>query len=188
VTLARLLALTLASAVAVSCAPDGGPVEIPEDQLPPALSGSPEPFPDGGAAAAQVFFVLDGRVERVVREIPTEAPVVEGVVRALLEGPSQDERSRGIETAIPGATQLLGVRVLGGVAHVDLSDEFQGPAEPTVVLLRVAQVVWTLASVPGVVAVSFAIEGEAIGVPTEGRAVVEGPVSALDYASAAPAS
>jgi hypothetical protein len=37
-----------------------------------------------------------------------------------------------------------------------------------------------------VVAVSFAIEGEAIGVPTDDRAAVDGPVSALDYSLVAP--
>ncbi len=182
----RLLALALVSALCASCAPDPGPVEIPPDQLPESLARGAEPFPGSGTATARMYLVRGGRLVRVLRDVPTETSAAETVMLALLEGPTADERSQGIETAVPGATQLLGIRILQGVAHVDLSDEFEGPAEPTIVLLRIAQVVWTLAGVPDVVAVGFAVEGEAIGVPTEDRAVVEGPVSALDYSLVAP--
>jgi germination protein M len=110
----------------------------------------------------------------------------EAVMRALLDGPTSEERDQGLTTAVPPATGLIAVGTFEGVAEVDLSDEFQGPATPEDVLLRVAQVVWTLVALPRVNAVRFSIDGEPISVITDAQVMVDRPVTAPDYAAVAP--
>jgi spore germination protein GerM len=78
------------------------------------------------------------------------------------------------------------VSVFDQIAEVDLSAEFQGPAPPEVILLRVAQVVWTLVGRPGITAVRFVIDGQPVSVPTDRGTPIDRPVTAPDYASVAP--
>jgi spore germination protein GerM len=184
---AHSLALLVAGAVLlVSCGRGSGPVEVPTDEIPFPLERSPGTPTASPSASGTVYLVKDGGLVPVGRDVSAALPRDEAVMRALLEGPTAQERTDGLRTAIPPATGLIDVAVFEGVAQVDLSNEFQGPAPPEDVLLRVAQVVWTLVAVPDIVAVRFAIDGEPISVITDGATMVDRPVTAPDYASVAP--
>ena len=182
------VALALALGIlAVGCARPSGPVEIPEEEIPFSLARSPEPTtPEASTMGVTVFLVAEGRLAAVPREVSALSGLPEAAMLRLLEGPADDERRLGVTSRIPAQTRLLEIAVFDQVAEVDLSAEFQGPASPEDILLRVGQVVWTLVGLPGVTAVRFAIDGEPISVVTDGGVPVERPVTSPDYASIAP--
>jgi hypothetical protein len=182
--IAGLVALVLATCV--SCGEQSGPAEIPAEDLPFSLSRTPEPLPSPAEEEPfTIFFVLDGKLAPVTREAPSDLTPVEATMRALLEGPTLDELARGVTSEIPPQTSLLEVQVFDLVADVDLSAEFQSPASTDAILLRVAQVVWTLVRLPEVTAVRFVIDGEAVSVLTDDGTAVDRPVTAPDYAAVA---
>src|SRR5690606_40124745 len=80
---------------------------------------------------------------------------------------------------VPPGTELNSVTVSGGVATVDLSEEF-APDEPGAAR-RVAQVVFTLTRLPSIDAVLFRENGAATQVRTDNGARVSRPVSRADY-------
>jgi hypothetical protein len=182
---AGLAAIGLAASV--GCARSAGPSEIPPNDLPFSLARTAEPSPSpGGSEPFTIFFVLAGRLAPVSREAPSHLNPAEAVMRALLEGPNSDELARGVITEIPPNTGLLEVDVFNLVADVDLSAEFQGPASQDAILLREAQVVWTLVRLPEVTAVRFLIDGEPVSVATDNGTAVDRPVTSPDYATVAP--
>jgi spore germination protein GerM len=183
--IAGLAALALATSA--SCGGQSGPAEIPAEDLPFSLSRTPEPSPSPAEEEPfTIFFVVEGKLAPVTREAPSDLTPVEATMRALLDGPTPDELARGITSEIPPQTSLLEVQVFDLVADVDLSAEFQSPASTDAILLRVAQVVWTLVRLPEVTAVRFVIDGEPVSVVTDDGTAVERPVTAPDYAAVAP--
>ncbi len=180
----RVLVVGLAL-VLTACGRPSGPVEVDADLVPFEVGRSPSPSPGAEVRTITVYLVRAGHLEPVGREIASAAPDAEAAIGALLQGPTPQEREAGLGSAIPPVTRLLSVTVLRGVAEVDLAEEFQGPATPGHVLLRVAQVVWTLVALPDVSAVRFSIDGVTISVPTEAEQATDRPVTAADYAGLA---
>ena len=172
----------------LSCARTSGTVEIPAGELPfpvaraPSPTGSPAPN-----TTLTVYFVRGGRLVPSPREVGSDLPTAEAAARALLEGPSPRERAEGIVTELPSAAGLLGVGIVDGIAIIDLSGEFQEPAPPERISLRVAQMTWTLTDVPGVREVAFAIDGERVSVTADDGTTLDRPVRRSDYDSFAPA-
>lgn len=170
----------------VGCSGPQGAVEVPPERLPFSLERTPTPSLTSPAERlVTIYLVRDGRLVPVPRLVAGGLPAAEASVRALLLGPSARERASGVETAVPAATQLVGLSVSGDVVEVDLSAEFQSPAEPQVVLTRVAQVVWTLAVSPGA-SVRFSVDGVPIDVPIDDGSAPDRPVDPSDFASVGP--
>jgi hypothetical protein len=182
------IVIALSTAViTVACRQPSGPVEIPPGDIPFAVARSePSPSPIAEGTDVTGYLVLDGRLHPVTREILGFLPPEEAAMQAVLGGPTTAERAQGIGTKIPFQTSLLQVRVVDSVAEVDLSAEYQGPASPNDIVIRVAQVVWTLALLPDVTAVRFSIDGSRINVVTDRGPPVDRPVTALDYSEVAP--
>lgn len=177
----------LVMATSASCGGQSGPAEIPPEDLPFSLSRTLEPSPSPAVEEPfTIFFVREGMLAPVTRDAPSDLTPVEATMRALLDGPTPDELAGGITSEIPPQTSLLEVQVFDLVADVDLSAEFQSPASTDAILLRVAQVVWTLVRLPEVTAVRFVIDGEPVSVVTDDGTAVERPVTAPDYAAVAP--
>ena len=115
--------------------------------------------PEGGAAIrGEAWFLRAGEPVSVGRT----APGVPGIVRSLLAGPVARERAAGIASAIPAGTPLLGVRVDRRVVTVDLGARFASGRDERSLGARIGQLVRTVRSVPGVLAVRVRIEG---GIP-----------------------
>jgi len=126
-------------------------------------SPSPSSAPTG-TTVVRAYFWLDGGqgvagLVAVLREVPATKAVATAAVNALLAGPVAAEDSRGISTAVPDATQLLGLSIDNGVATVDLSSEFQAGGGGDAYQTRLAQVVYTLTQFPSIKAVGLQIEG-----------------------------
>jgi spore germination protein GerM len=179
------VALTAASLAAPGCGLPSGPVEVRPEDLPFTL-GSPQPPGSPEEEVLRVYFVRAGRLVEVSRKLSSDETPSETAMRLLLKGPASDERGAGISSKIPVGTELLEVQVFDRIAQVDVSAEFEAPARPQSVLLRLAQVVWTLVALPDITAVRFVVDGEPIAVTTDRGTVVERPVTAPDYGTVAP--
>jgi hypothetical protein len=131
---------------------------IPERELPPFLQEFPKQPPR--TLRVVVYLVQADRLVSVARIGQSSLSTEEVVMRALLRGPTEQERSENITTAIPVEADLLGVSIDNKVATVDLSREFQLAARQQVFTLRLAQVVFSLTELPDVDRVRFSIDGQ----------------------------
>lgn len=93
------------------------------------------------------------------REVPADRPAA-GIVEALLAGPGPGET--GLRPTFPAGTRLRGVKLEGGVATVDFSQElvrnFGGGSAGE--LMLVYSLVNSLTQLPGVHAVRLSVEGK----------------------------
>lgn len=172
----RSIGLALAAVMLAACGPTTVTV-IPDSDLPEDVYGSPTPAQvEELPARAMIYFVRSRRLVTVQMSLPETGTLPEALMETLLDGPPSGYRS-----AIPPETRLISISVEGGVATVDLSDEFERSAPGRVLALRVAQVVYTATETPGVFAVRFAIEGVPKGVIAGEDRVVRRPVTRADY-------
>ena len=115
-------------------------------------------FPGVAAAGVRVWFVADEKPVPVARGGTT----IEAAVAQLLAGPTPAERTRGIHSAIPRTTPLLSLTVARRIVTVDLGARFAAGRDQAALQARVGQLVRTVRSIRGVLAVRVLIEG---GVP-----------------------
>ncbi len=94
-------------------------------------------------AAVSVFFPRGEQMVAVQRDGST----VQDAVRALLRGPTADERRQGFRTYIPRGTSLRAVRVGSGRATVDLGPKVMQGLNAEGLNARLAQIVYTATGV-----------------------------------------
>lgn len=144
--------------------------------------------PPAERTAFLVYFARGERIGVASRSVAKTAGVGAAALTALLAGPSGDEsRDAGLGSEIPAGTRLLGLSIEGGIATVNLSREFESGGGSLSMLLRVAQVVFTLTQFPTVERVRFALEGEPVGAVGGEGVVVDPPVGRADFEGQAPA-
>ncbi len=110
------------------------------------------------AAPKRVYFLQGEQLVPVARP----GSSVRAAVAALLEGPTRAEAARQFRSQIPEGSPLRSVRVANGVATVDLGERFAAGRNAESLSARIAQLVFTVTSVPGVKSVQVLIAG---GVP-----------------------
>jgi lipoprotein-anchoring transpeptidase ErfK/SrfK len=107
------------------------------------------------AAAADVSFLQGEQLVTASRP----GTGLEASMRALLAGPTPAERRRQVRTYLLPGTPLRSASVEGRVATVDLGARLVSGTAPDVLLARLAQVVGTATSAPGVRSVRVLVEG-----------------------------
>jgi hypothetical protein len=185
-----LLALGAALLVVAGCGGGDG-----DDGTTVATGGTTQPTTSTAATttapaeqtALRLYFVRDGKMGVATRDVPATPAVAAAAVRELLRGPDALERAGGLQTSIPGGTELRGVTIADGVATVDLSRAFESGGGSTTMLLRVAQVVHTLTQFPTVRSVAFRLDGEDVDAIGGEGVVVSPPVDRGDFEDQAPA-
>jgi spore germination protein GerM len=100
-------------------------------------------------------------------------------LETLLDGPDRSETRAGRRTAIPRGTDLRGVTVEGGVAAVDLSNEFA--TEGVEQITALAQLVYTMTRLPGVDRMRLLLGGNPVEVPRADGTLTSRTVSRTDY-------
>jgi hypothetical protein len=146
----------------------------PSGRQAPTSTPVPAATPTQGTArqiGLQTWFTRQGKLFVTERTVPATASVGGAALDRLLAGPSAAEYAAGVRSQIPAGTQLLGLRIASGTATVDLSSSFGSAASPSMMPLRIAQVVYTLAQFPTVTGVRFEINGQGVtlvgGVPAQ---------------------
>ncbi len=124
----------------------------------------------------------------VHRELPPRAGVARGALEQLFGGPTSDEAKsiHAISSAVPEGTEVLGITISGGVATVDLSEEFESGGGSASVLGRLAQLVFTMTQFPTVDSVVLQIEGETVEEFASEGVVIDGPLTREDFLDFAP--
>lgn len=170
-----------------ACTRTMAPVAVPSEDVPfPLARGrmiEATPAPD---ARTNIYLARGKRLFAVPRSVTSGGSLPEAALRALIDGPTAVEKKAGLKSRLPSTVQVLRLAIVDGVANVDLSGEFQAPARPDLVLMRVGQVVWTLGQFPEVDAIRFFADGEPVDVATD-RDEVAQIVRRADYSSLAPA-
>ena len=91
------------------------------------------------------------------------------VLQALIAGPNENERQRGLISLIPPGTKILSASIRGNTAYISFSEEFQYNTygvEGYAGQLR--QIVFTATEFPNVRDVQILIEGRRIDYLGEG--------------------
>lgn len=127
-----------------------------------------------GETGLVVYFLLEELEEDaggpflvpVYRDLPAGSTPIAASLEALAAGPTDGERdgTPSISSAVPEDTSVRGIDVDGGVARVDLSEEFDDGGGSLSMIARLAQVVYTVTRFDGVERVEFLIEGEPVTV------------------------
>ena len=125
-------------------------------------------------ASAATYFIHDGAIVGVT---DAAAATPAAALTALLEGPPS-----GDATAIPAETKLSTVTVSDGTANATFSPELGAPSR-----LAQAQIVETLAHLPGVSRVTISVDGSGLVALQDGAGnVLSGAATLDDYVDLTP--
>jgi len=107
------------------------------------VAGEGTPTPAGETAELRVYFLRDGEVWPVGREVDTAGGEASAAIATLLEGPTAREQADlDLATAIPEDEEDAEVTVEDGIAQVQLDAQVGEPG--------LAQIVYTLSQFPEV--------------------------------------
>jgi germination protein M len=135
----------------------------------------------------RAYFSRDEKMCAASRVIPETQQVGAAAMKALLEGPTRVEKQGGMVSTIPEGTTFLGLEVEDGIATVDLSKEYSSGGGSLSMMMRLAEVVFTLTQFPTVDGVSFKLDGEPIDVLGGEGIIIDHPMSRADYEDMSPA-
>jgi hypothetical protein len=143
--------------------------------------------PTGGLQpTAQVWFVRDGKLFRVTRQMTPGGDVKVAALRALLAGPTAAERADGVTSAVPAHTQLLGLGHRAGVATVDMSAELGQGTNATAARLLLAQLVYTVTQSDPIHAMRLKLDDTRVSALPGSGVVVPATMTRTRYRSLAP--
>ncbi len=135
-------------------------------------------------ATVTLYFAEGPLLFPVSRRVPATDELPRVALEALLAGPSA---ASGLASALPRGVEALSMRVIDGVARVDLSRAFvEGQADTR---MAVAAVTSTMTRLPGITSVALSVEGELLGDSADhvsmlyypsASGLVASPVSATD--------
>jgi spore germination protein GerM len=100
---------------------------------------------------------------RVTRPMPATSSPLADTIGVLLQGPTVDERNRGLISLMPPGTKLLSAQIRGATAYLSFSEDFQFNqygVEGYIGQLR--QIIWTVTEFPNISNVQILIEGRRI--------------------------
>ncbi len=150
-----IVALVLMMPIAAGCGDTAGT----SGTAPKTSAGiKPSTAPAGGTVS--VFFMKGETATSVDR--PAVEKTVPCALELLLLGPTDEEKARGLTTAIPAGTRLLGYAVDGERATADFSGEMLGFGGGSAMVLAIeSQVEKTVTgNDPAIKAVSITVEGK----------------------------
>jgi len=165
-------------------------VETPDSTAataPPTTPATPATVaPDAAGVTLNVFFTRNDLVGVGHRRIASTPSVARAATQLLLAGPTAEERSAGLSSAIPTGTRLLGVDLADGVLTVDVSNEFVAGADAPTMRRRLAQLVFTLTQFPTVQSVRVRIDGAPTTTFGTSGVTMPGPLTRADFTTETP--
>lgn len=162
---------------------------VPDQSQPDIITGShpvgrPSAVSHPGSPAAvriSVYLVNSSNQLAAVTR-PDSTAGLSTAINALLAGPTGQEQSAGLSSAIPVGTTLKSVRQSGSTADLDFSDALASVSGKEQ-LLAFAQIVVTADSLTQVDRVRISIAGQEVNAPEPNGTLAQGPVTKSDYAS-----
>jgi spore germination protein GerM len=175
--LALLAVVLLAAGCGVPVESQPRPVTLPNR----ASQHAPSQPATAGTATQMLYLVKEGRLVPVTRAVHAETDPT-GQLHALLAGPSDAEREKGLSSALLGTDLGLAVELRQRQAVVELATSLDGTGR-TDDILALAQIVCTLTTSQAVDSVVFTRSGEQVEVPRADSSLTSAPLTAADYAS-----
>lgn len=169
---------------------DVRPRTLPPDEVPFGLlvadpTSTTTTVPPGSSSRVVIFLVAGDNLVKAERVVAAPASV-EKVLKALVSGPLDSERARGLATAINPATMVLGASVESDIATIDLSRDFAVGSTTQQAIVALAQIVYTATELANVTGVRFTLDGNPAQVPQGDGTITSAPVGRATYASYAP--
>ncbi len=155
--------------------PEGVPFGLLEDSDTPTTTAAVE-LTD---RRVEVFYLRDDELEGVNRTLAAGDTLAEHV-DVLAEGPSESEASGGLQSALPSEGATGEVTTARGTARVDLGEVFTETSQEDQAA-AIAQLVYTLTSLPGIGRVGFTLEGETVEVPRGDGTLTTDPLTRDDF-------
>lgn len=106
-----------------------------------------------------MYFTRAGLLAAVAREIVSDDSLT-GAMNLLLVGPTTTEKQAGFSSAIPTGTRLNRISSAEGLATVDLSSAYASGGGSLSMMLRVAQITYTVSQFTGVDRVRYRLDGK----------------------------
>lgn len=113
-----------------------------------------------------VFMIVDNGVTFSLESVPRRfgggdlRARVTAQVGALASGPSAEEASRGLSSAVPAGVRVLDAQLAEGVLRVDLSSDFERGGGTASMIGRLNQLYYTLTQPSDVDVVVLELDGE----------------------------
>ncbi len=157
--------------------PAAKPVETTKPANPP-IASQPPALPTAKPAETKrdrpLYFMKidnDGTIVRtkVSRAVTVSDSPMMDVLDVLLQGPSADEKKKGLVSLIPQGTKILSATVRGSTAYISFSEEFQFNTYGVEgYAAQLKQIVWTVTEFQNVKDVQVLLEGRRIDYLGEG--------------------
>lgn len=160
---------------------DEQPRDVPPERRRNLDSGDAEA--GSSAGETRIFLVApdesSGRrvLRSVLRDIPGDAP---SALRALFEGPNDEEAAADLSTLLPSDLELLSAIRIGDILTVDVTGALLNVSGEGSIL-AVAQIVATASEFDGINAVRLRVEGEPQTWPGADGELLTGPLTVYDY-------
>jgi spore germination protein GerM len=170
--------------------PRGSTATVADEEVPYHLLGSTaeqsSAAPTGNAATLPSVFYVDANEQLVRRPLHVGAAdtesVVAAVLKALADGPSEDDRARGLASALGPDIGIQLLDVADNTAHIAIVPSARNPTADRLPL-AVGQIVLSATSVEGVDQVTLEEDGQPLSAPLPGGEQTSDPLARSDYAS-----
>jgi hypothetical protein len=142
--------------------------------------------PEADGVTLNTYFLRTDKVGVGHRHIARTPSVARAATELLLAGPTSDERSAGLSSAIPTDTRLRSIDLADGVLTIDLSKEFVANADAPAMRRRLAQLVFTLTQFESVGSVRVRIDGQPTATFGTSGLTLDGPLDRSDFTTETP--
>ncbi len=134
-------------------------------------------------ATVSVYFVRADGARSTLQDVPRTVgdrgaeALLATAIRELLAGPSAQERTSGLTTAIPAGTKLRSLRIDKAIVLLDLSGEVETGGGSAIMLARFWQLVYTATQFPHAPQVRILVDGVAKSALGGEGVLIDRPVS-----------
>jgi spore germination protein GerM len=176
-----VFAAVLFGSAGCGIAPDSAPRDVPANER--SLTANAVSDGDDAGGTSRIYLVAPSEAGDPSLLRSTSRDVASGatpLIKSLLAGPNDEELASRLVTNIPQETQLLSTRSSGDVLFVDVSPEIT-ELSGDLLVLAVAQIVFTAAEIDGVRAVRLRVNGEDQRWPKGDGETREGALTVYDF-------
>ena len=176
-----VLAAVLLGSVGCGIAPDSAPRDVAANERSLTANAVSDGDDAGGTSRISLVAPSEAGDPSLLRS--TSRDVASGatpLIKSLLAGPNDEELASRLVTNIPQETQLLSTRSSGDVLFVDVSPEIT-ELSGDLLVLAVAQIVFTATEIDGVRAVRLRVNGEDQRWPKGDGETREGALTVYDF-------